>query len=246
MAEANADDLERLGEVTIPARFNGPERSANGGYACGSLARFLSEPAEVTLRKPPPLDRPMQVFGDGECVRMQDGDVLIAEGRPVALEPLEPPVRPDPAAAEAARALHPGHGVIHPLSDCFVCGPRREDGLGASPGPLPGAESYGATPFRPDDSVAAAGVVPGEIVWAALDCTSAVPAIWASMDAGSMSLLGRLTAERLRDVHPGEDLVVVGWPLDSEGRKQHTASAVLDPDGEIVARARATWVQVQG
>ena len=42
--------------VVIDRRFNGPEHSSNGGYACGSVAAFIDGPAEVTLRVPPPLD----------------------------------------------------------------------------------------------------------------------------------------------------------------------------------------------
>jgi hypothetical protein len=138
--------------------------------------------------------------------------------------------------------------VTHPLSDCFVCGPAREDGLHVSSGPLPGHEHIGATPFRPGESVAGpGGIVPGEVVWAALDCPSYVPAMWAGLRGGhSISLLGRLTAERLREVSSGEDLVVVGWPQSAEGRKRHTASAILDRDGDVVARAQATWIELRG
>ena len=43
----------------------------------------------------------------------------------------------------------------------------------------------------------------------------------------------------------GERLAVVGWPLGREGRKRHTATALLDADGEIVARAKATWIELR-
>jgi hypothetical protein len=36
--------------------------------------------------------------------------------------------------------------------------------------------------------------------------------------------------------------VACGWPLEAEGRKQHTASALLSADGRILARARHLWV----
>jgi hypothetical protein len=50
--------------LTIEGRFNGPEGSGNGGYTCGLLARELDGEAEVTLRRPPPLDRPLVLVRD--------------------------------------------------------------------------------------------------------------------------------------------------------------------------------------
>jgi hypothetical protein len=246
--EREAAGLE-IAEMTIPSRFNGPATSGNGGYSAGVVARFLPTPAEVTLRTPPPLDRALRIVSDGEGgVRMMDDESLIAEGRPTDLPWIEPPVRPSLDQAQAARASHPGIGVTHPLSDCFVCGPRRADGLHVSSGPLPGHEHIGATPFQPDETVADEdGIVPGEVVWAALDCPSYVPAMWFALQSGrSLSLLGRLSAERMRDVHAGEDLVVIGWQLSADGRKRHTASAILDADGGVVAQARATWIELKG
>jgi hypothetical protein len=37
----------------------------------------------------------------------------------------------------------------------------------------------------------------------------------------------------------------VGWLLSHEGRKHHTASALLDGDGEVVAGALATWIELR-
>ena len=49
-------------EIVIPARFNGPARSGNGGFVSGSLAERVPDArqhaVEVTLRRPPPLDVP--------------------------------------------------------------------------------------------------------------------------------------------------------------------------------------------
>jgi hypothetical protein len=86
-----------------------------------------------------------------------------------------------------------------------------------------------------------------EVVWGALDCPSYVPSMWngGRMDTGAISLLGRLTAERLREIEVGEKLAVVGWPLGREGRKRHTATAIVNADGEIAARAMATWIELR-
>lgn len=240
MATANR---ERIGEVTIAARFNGPETTANGGYACGALARFVDEPAEVTLRLPPPLERPLQVVrGEDGAVQALDGEALIAEAVPAQLYAFEPTVRPSFEQALEARTRHPLKGIRHPMSDCFVCGPERADGLGVTPGPFELEADVGGAPFEPDHSVAEDGIVRPEIVWGALDCSSYTPSMWRS---GTVSVLGRLTAVRLREIEVGERLVTVGWPIEADGRKRHTASAILDAEGETVARARATWIELR-
>ena len=52
--------------LTIPSRFNGPPGSANGGYTCGVVAALIgTEEASVSLRLPPPVDRPLSVVRDG-------------------------------------------------------------------------------------------------------------------------------------------------------------------------------------
>src|SRR2546423_1845323 len=52
--------------LTIPSRFNGPAGVGNGGYVCGPIAAYVDGPATVTLRRPPPLDTPMEVERDGD------------------------------------------------------------------------------------------------------------------------------------------------------------------------------------
>jgi hypothetical protein len=42
-----------------------------------------------------------------------------------------------------------------------------------------------------------------------------------------------------------EPSVVVGWELGSEGRKLHSASALLSAEGEVLARARALWIALR-
>lgn len=230
-----------LGSFTIDRRFNGPPASAQGGYAAGMLAGFCGEPAEVTLRLPPPLGRELHVRAEGaDRAILADGDAVLAEARRVESVDVEPPVRPFFADAEAATHRHPGRGRDHELSNCFVCGPEREDGLRVSAGPLPAAPEVGAAPFVPGEELCEDSVVRPEFVWAVLDCPSYTPRIWARE---RMSLLGRIAAERLRDVRAGERLVVIGWDLEGEGRKHVTASALLTEEGEVVARARSTWIE---
>jgi hypothetical protein len=235
--------VEPLASVTIEGRFNGPPDSANGGYACGTLARFVEGPAEVTLLSPPPLGRPLDVgAADDGLVAMRDGDVRVAEAHPIAGVDGEPPVRPDPAAALEAQARHPFVGVDHPFSTCYVCGTARDDGLGIHFGPLADHPHVNAGVLRPNAGAPTerAHLAP-EILWAILDCPSYAPELY-----GRLALLGRFSAELVRAADPAETLVVVGWGEGSEGRKHHTASAVIDAEGETVARARALWIEPRG
>ena len=93
-------------EITIERRFRGPLTSANGGYACGRLAAFVdADVVEVTLRLPPPLERPLTVDGDGEHATLLDGDAVVAEARAAQLE-LDVPPAVSVAAAGEARTRH--------------------------------------------------------------------------------------------------------------------------------------------
>jgi hypothetical protein len=75
--------------LILPARFNGPPHSAHGGYFAGRLAACLQPVSErdappavtVTLRKPPPLEEPMDLLRADAPVTLaaRIGDVLIAE-----------------------------------------------------------------------------------------------------------------------------------------------------------------------
>ena len=74
-------------EITLDRRYRGPLTSANGGYACGRLAAFVgAEEVEVTLRLPPPLDRPLVVEDEDGRVTLRDGGALVAEARPGRLD----------------------------------------------------------------------------------------------------------------------------------------------------------------
>ncbi len=93
-------------EITFPRHFRGPLTSANGGYASGRLAAFVdADEVEVTLRLPPPLDRPLAVVSDGDGVRLLDGEALVAEARPASLD-VDAPAPVSLEVAEVARDKH--------------------------------------------------------------------------------------------------------------------------------------------
>jgi hypothetical protein len=219
-----------LEQLTIEARFNGPDGSANGGYTCGRIAEHLAGGAEVTLRMPPPLERPLEVERDEERLLLRDGESVVAEAVPAAVE-LDVPVPPSWEAAEAAFARYPGL-VEHAFPRCFVCGPAREpgDGLRIFAGPL-GDGRFAAT-WTPSE-------VAPELVWAALDCPGAIAVGFP--DRGE-TLLGRFAVAIDRLPAVGERCIVLAWSLGEEGRKLYAATALYGEDSQLLAKARATWI----
>ena len=216
--------------MRIAARFNGPPGSANGGITAGRLAAYVGAAAvEVTLRRPPPLDVDLRVDASGGTARLLDGDVLVAEAVPSAVDlDAGAPV----GVEQAAATVFPGR-ARHPYPTCFVCGTERTDGLAVHPGPLGDGRVAAVWTPASDDPV---------LVWAALDC----PGGWASDLAERPLVLGRIALERSGDVRPDEPHVVVGWTTGGEGRKVHTGTALHSADGQLLARARATWLAVAG
>jgi hypothetical protein len=123
-----------------------------------------------------------------------------------------------------------------------VCGPERADGLRVTPGPLEDDPDVLAAPFLPTDRFAVDGRVRSAAVWGALDCPS-YPA--AEARSGRLGLLGTLEAHQIRPIDVGEELVVVGWTVRVGQRSSHTASAILDRDGAVIASGRAVWVALR-
>jgi hypothetical protein len=217
-------------ELTIDRRYRGPLTSANGGYACGRLAAYVDAPeVEVTLRLPPPLERPLAVEHDGEIVRLRDGDALVAEARPAMVD-VDPP---SPVSLEEAEAAHDRHvrGGGSDFGECFVCG-TRADGLQVHVGPVAGHEPLHAAP------VALERPAP-ELVWAAIDCPGAYAV---GAEGRGDVVLGRMTARVERVPQVGERCAVVSWPLGEDGRKLHAGTALFAGDGALLALAKQVWI----
>ena len=216
--------------LTIAARFNGPDGSANGGYTCGRIAQLLDGSAEVTLRSPPPLERALLVERDGDGLSLLDGETLVAEAVASSVE-LDVPQAPTWEEAERGAARYPGFAE-HAFPRCFVCGPERKpgEGLRVFAGPL-GDGRFAAT-WTPTE-------VRPELVWAALDCPGAIAVGFP--DRGE-TLLGRFAVTIDELPEPNERCVVLAWPLGEDGRKLFAATALFDEDGRSLAKARATWI----
>lgn len=229
-----------MATAAIPARFNGPPTSGNGGYSCGVLAAFVDGAAAVRLHAPPPLDVEMSLrqSADGS-VEMFDGDTLVGSAAPCEFE-LDVPPSPSLEAARDASSRYAWYEQ-HTFDTCFVCGPKRpaHDGLELFPGPVDDWNLL-ACPWAPaDDLLDDAGNVGDEYLWSALDC----PGFFAGMGPEPRpALLGQLEGRIVAPVAGGQDLVVFAWPLGEDGRKVFAGTAIATAEGEVVAYARSTWI----
>jgi hypothetical protein len=217
-------------QLVFPHRYRGPLTSANGGYACGRLAEYVdADEVEVTLRLPPPLDRPLAVKREDGRVLLLDGDALVAEARPAPVE-VERPAPVSVEDAEAARERHV-RDWSPDFGECYVCG-LREDGLEIRVGLVAGREPLHAAPV----ALREAGP---EFVWAAVDCPGAYAV---GAEGRGDIVLGRMTARVDRVPGVGEECIAIAWPLGEDGRKLYAGTALLTPSGELLALARQTWI----
>jgi hypothetical protein len=213
--------------IVIDRRFRGPSESGNGGYSAGLFAlAHGGEVVEVTLRLPPPLETPLELADD----RVVAGDAVVADVAETDMG-ISPPdfVSPGDAAAAATPDLE------SPFPECFVCGHARgDDGLHIHAGPVEGRAVVAAS------WVVAPDAVGPEFVWAALDC----PGAYATGVPGrGVVVLGRLAARVDRVPEAGEECVVVGRSLGSDGRKHLAATALFAASGELLGLARAVWIE---
>jgi hypothetical protein len=236
-------------QIEVAGGFAGPPTMGHGGYVAGLFATRTKGPVQVTLKRPTPLDAPLEldtVDEEAQLLVLRSGDDVIAESQPAALDidVPRPPTLADARAAEAGSPSHFDGRGVHPT--CFGCGLRRPDGSGlriaAGPidvdgvkqvagGWIPGAEYAG-----PD------GTVDPQWVLAALDCPGAFAFIVNGTRAG---LLGRIVFEQYGDVRAGDEHIVSGWEIGQDGRKLLAGTALFTAGGELLAAAKATWFQMQ-
>lgn len=230
-------------EVRIAERFQGPPDCANGGWVAGLLAERLAPgPLCVTLRRPVPLESGLRIAradGGGVVLTGADGAVL-AEAR--AGEDPHVGVIPRVSAGDARKAV-PDAALLgaHPFPRCFGCGPARDpaEAVALKPGRL--RDGVWASAWTPGEGLPrdAGGELASAVTWAALDC----PSGYAAVPAGAPPhVLGRLEAHVRASLRVGEEVVVAAWSLGHEGRKRWGATAVLGPQGALIAAARATWI----
>jgi hypothetical protein len=216
----------------------------NGGYACGLMGKLIAGPARALLRAPMPLETPMTLIQDGQSVRIEsETGELIGEAEPGDRAVLvQPPPAPSMAAAATAGSGFPGLSrPFHPI--CFCCGDKLDEGYGlrvftgqladAPGGVVAGLWTPNAA-FADDD-----GLIRAEVVWGALDCPGSVS--WVVMGGGG-GLLGTMTCEVMRRPAANESCIVLAWPLEQNGRKRLSGTALYSADGELMALSHQIWI----
>lgn len=226
--------------ITIPRRFNGPPDSANGGYTCGLFASAVGQPVRIRLKRPVPLETPLQVVQTGVSEwQLLDNEEVIATATPADVR-AEAPAPPTFDAAVAASRRYP-RPEDHDLPGCFVCGPARRpgDGLRVFAAAVEQRDIV-AAPWEPDASLADNGQVRPEYIWAALDCPGAFTA-----KTDKYMLLGELAVRIDRRPRVNERCVVMGWSIGNEGRKHFAGTAVVGADRALCALGVATWIELK-
>jgi hypothetical protein len=228
----------------------------HGGYVSGWIAEHLlgahgagAGAVEVTLRRPTPFDQPLAFQDDGpDRTALVCADQVLVEAQRCELELSLPPV-PSIEVARDAESGSPSHyggpGGVHPV--CFGCSSARQEGdalrIFAGPCEASGERLVAATwtprePFADPD-----GQVSTRYVLAALDCPGGFAFI---VDGKRAGLLGRIRFEQYRPVRAERVHRVLGWQIGEDGKKLLAGTALIDPEGELCAAARAVWFGMPG
>jgi hypothetical protein len=234
-----------MAKIDIHRRFCGPPNSGNGGYVCGVIAKDIHGPATAVLTARPPLEVRLNLRCEDGIMQLTDAEEAPI-GRAVAADRSvlpAPPEAPSMRAARAAGARYEGfQKPFHPT--CFTCATDRAagDGLRVFVGQIEGAPAgHVAGVWTPHmDFGDAAGLVPSELVWAALDCPGFFA--WVAKEGRHGALLGTMTCEILKRPRAGEEAIVMAWPLERAGRKETAGVALFAMNGELLARAHQVWV----
>jgi hypothetical protein len=230
-------------KVSIDEKYNGPTGSGNGGYVAGLLAKYVdSDIVKVTLRLPPPLNTELEIIQQENVTKLLDRDKVVAEASPGDIN-IDLPVLPSWEEAQECSKRYPGF-ERHAFPRCYVCGPQREvyDGLRLFTG-VNHQHTYVASPFVtfPELFDNKDHMNP-EQVWAALDCPGAYAI--SQIDEEKVLVLGQITAQIIEPIHSSDQLLVVGWFLGKERKKNYSGTAIVDALGKLKAIAKATWIEV--
>lgn len=235
-----------MSEIIVPRQFRGPPITANGGYICGVLSNAVGGRGTAMLRAGVPLDTAVTLVPgeDGAVTLVNAEGTLLGSARPARDD--EIPQVPDVPSLAQARAFQ-GTSLFATKSlhrGCFSCCIEREagEGLGVHVGQIDGAPAgYCAGVWVPHANFADAnGEMPDEITWGALDCSGSMA--WWIKTGTPVGLLGTMSGEVRRKPRVGEELVVLAWALEAEGRKHFAGVALADAEGTIIARGGQIWI----
>ena len=128
------------------------------------------------------------------------------------------------------------------LSQCYVCGPDRDDTFAVHTAPVRGRAVVASTWTPPCWAAGRGGVVHDEHVWAALDCPTYFGAYFAERKA--MAMLAQMQARVDAPIVADTEYAVMAWPMETDGRKRWAGSAIVSPDGEVLAVAKALLIEL--
>jgi hypothetical protein len=211
------------------------------------LAQSFSDASavECTIRKPIPMEQPLQI-------ELRDGKALLLDGEETVIEASPTDYNCDLPQAitreDARRAVENSPAFHnHPFPSCFVCGPERaeHDGLRVFPGPATPQEGYAnlfAASWVPAREFADEhGIVRSEFIWAAMDCPTGFAA---GFPYEGTLVTGRLGVKLLAPIHAEKECVLMSWSLGKDGRKCHATAVLYNADRQPCAIAKATWIKL--
>jgi len=111
--------------IVIERHFHGRPQSGHAGYTCGVLARELHGAVQVSLRSPPPLERPLTIERDDDNQRLPLRDA--ARRRPSDRAETRSPT-PRRARRRACRELALPRRRAPSIPDMLRMGPHRTEG----------------------------------------------------------------------------------------------------------------------
>ena len=227
-----------------------PPNLVHGGYVAGTVAKEIGPIASVRLKAPTPRLTDLDIIKNDSSVHLQlnGQDTVIAEPADANDLPEVPEVFLN-CSTEAAESASSGYEEFrngaHP--GCYACkNQETHKRLAFTFGPLIAApEGYIAGLWRPPEWVAnEEGNIDFENLWAAMDCPGWHA--WRAKTPGfPLCFLGTMTAEIKFLPKASEPLTICSWPIEGgTGRKCYSGVALLNAQGECVARAHQIWIKI--
>ncbi len=229
--------------INIPAIFNGPPGSANGGVLIGALASLFKGSYVTRLFAPPPLDTRMLIqASDHTSVEVKLKDKVIASAKVESFEPVILPAIGLENAEIAARkyvGLTPQYKYHH----CYVCGMARPiaDGLHIYPGKSD-LDVYAAPWYPLAQHADKHGIIKPEFIVGALDCPSGIACMGSPP---RLLILGTMWVKIVNDAPVDSYYYIVSRCDGIEGRKYYGSSVLYDRNDREIAHSRSIWIEIK-
>lgn len=225
-------------EISFDNRHRGPFSSVNGGFLTGTLldAAAMSQ-GVVRLRRPVPLDEPVNLFAEDGWAAIRHCDQTLAETIPVDFGITETGFVP----IEEAKGSRDAGLDLGMFADCFVCGRGQPDGLGVEPKLLDDGRFLAVwNPAR--SNLIEDELVPARYLSSVLDCPGGFAAMY---QAQRLAVTGSMKTRI--DFLPRSDqrLIVVGEAGPQVGRRLHATTTIFTESGAVVATSEAIWVTLE-